>query len=411
MTETVEQAYARILKGNRDRQKKFYDLNKAKITQKKKDDRAELKELRAKYAAAAPAAPAAAPAPCNECAAATAPARPSRGKKGAKAAPVPKPTEVKYDLASVLARVKELVADKKLNLGYISSTKTLFTLTGCDTLTSCLQKFDNIKHKLETGIQKYGEKKGEPYSLNSIKSFIQCIVKLITILNIPVSEALKQKYVILFQQYNAKSNKQTEDRQEDPEFAVMPYSEYMGKIKQLFKDGSKEYLIASLYNEVTCRDNYGGIQIVNSISDVDKSNKQNYIIVPTVKKQLCTVVIQSYKTEKRYGAINEKVSSGLSKQIRQYMDTHNLTDGDALFSNNKLSTFICDMNKKVGVTTGGSNFMRHSKITEMLDKQVLSEKSRLELALKMRHSPVSQLKYVRQVKWDGYDFNKHNSDE
>ena len=31
MTETVEQAYARILKGNRDRQKKFYDLNKAKI--------------------------------------------------------------------------------------------------------------------------------------------------------------------------------------------------------------------------------------------------------------------------------------------------------------------------------------------------------------------------------------------
>ena len=156
MTESTQQAYEKIVSQNRGRQKKFYDANKAAIMQKKKDDRAELKELRARFAAT-PAA-AAAP-PCNECAAATAPARPSRGKKGAKAAPVPKPTEVKYDLASVLARVKELVADKKLNLNYISSTKTLFTLTGCDTLTSCLQKFDNIKHKLETGIQTIGEKK------------------------------------------------------------------------------------------------------------------------------------------------------------------------------------------------------------------------------------------------------------
>ena len=404
MTETIEQAYARILKGNRDRQKKFYDLNKAKITQKKKDDRAELKELRAKYAAA-PAAAVAAAAPCNECAAAAAPAR--RGKKGAKATPSPKQVAEKYDLPSILERVKQLVNDGKMDRGYLSTTKTLFSITGCDTLTKCLLQFNAIEDKIKNGTKK----NGEPYALNSKKSFAQCIVKLITILDIPVSEALKQKYVVLMQQYCGKSNEQSEARKSDPEHAVMPYSEYMGKIKQLFKAGSKEYLIASLYNEVTCRDNYGGIQIVNGMNDIDKSTKQNYIVVPTINKQLCTVVIQSYKTEKRYGTINEKVSSGLSKQIRQYMDTHNLTDGDALFSNNKLSTFICDMNKKVGVTTGGSNFMRHSKITEMLDKQVLSEKSRLELALKMRHSPVSQLKYVRQVKWDGYDFNKHNSDE
>ena len=404
MTETIEQAYARILKGNRDRQKKFYDLNKAKITQKKKDDRAELKELRAKFASA-PAAAVAAAAPCNECAAAAAPAR--RGKKGAKATPAPKQVAEKYDLPSILERVKQLVDDGKMDRGYLSTTKTLFSITGCDTLTKCLLQFNAIEDKIKNGTKK----NGEPYALNSKKSFAQCIVKLITILDIPVSEALKQKYVVLMQQYCGKSNEQSEARKSDPEHAVMPYSEYMGKIKQLFKAGSKEYLIASLYNEVTCRDNYGGIQIVNGMNDIDKSTKQNYIVVPTINKQLCTVVIQSYKTEKRYGTINEKVSSGLSKQIRQYMDTHNLTDGDALFSNNKLSTFICDMNKKVGVTTGGSNFMRHSKITEMLDKQVLSEKSRLELALKMRHSPVSQLKYVRQVKWDGYDFNKHNSDE
>ena len=403
MAETVEQAYERVMKGNRDRQKKYYDNNQAKILQNKKNDRAELKELRERYAAA--------PAPCNECAAAAAPVRPSRGKKGAKAPPAPKPAAVKYDLPSILERVKQLVDDGKMDKGYLSTTKTLFSITGCDTLTKCLLQFNAIENKLANGTKK----NGEPYALNSQKSFAQCIVKLITILDIPVSEALKQKYVVLYQQYCGKSNEQSEARQSDPEFAVMPYSEYMGKIKQLFKADSKEYLLASLYNEVTCRDNYGGIEIINSINKVNKASKQNYIIVPTIKKQLCTVIIQTYKTVKRYGTINEKVSSGLSKQIRQYMDTHKLTNGDALLigdKKDKLSSFICDMNKKVGVTSGGSNFIRHSKITEMLDKQVLNEKGRLKLALKMRHSPVSQLKYVRQVDWNGYDFDKHiNEDE
>ena len=396
----IAQAYEKVMSQNRNRQKKFYDANQAKILQKKKDDRSELKELRARFNAAAPAA---APAPCNECAAAATPARPSRGKKGGKAPPAPKPVAEKYDLPSVVARVQQLVDEKKMDKTYINGIKKVFEMTGCDTLTSCLQNFDAIKNKLESGTQK----NGKSYALNSIKSFVQCIVKVVTMLDIPISESLKQKYVILMQEYSAKSNQQTEDRQSNPEFAVIPYSEFMAKIKTVFKADSKEYLLASLYNEVTCRDNYGGIQIINSVSEVNKNSKQNYIIVPTNKKQLCTVVIQSYKTEKRYGTINEKVSSGLSTLIRNYMTAHNLTDGNPLFSNQTLSAVLCDMRNKIGIPKGGGvNYIRHSKITEMLDKQVLSDKGKLELALKMRHSPVSQLKYVRQIDWDGYDFKK-----
>ena len=414
MTETAAQAYARILKGNRDRQKKFYDANQARILQKKKDDRKELKELRAKFAAVAVAPTAAAPAPCNECAAAAvpaaAPARSTRGKKGAKAAPAPapQPPQEKFDLPTVLAKVQQLVADKEMDKGYISSTKTLFATTQCDTLTSCLLKFDEIENKLENGLKK----DGTPYSLNSKKAFAQCIVKLITILNIPISEALKQKYVVLMQEYGIKSKEQTEARQENPEYAVMPYTEYKDKINQVFPANSKQRLLASLYDEVTCRDNYGGIQIIKSVSEVDKASKQNYIVVPKSNKQKCTVIIQSYKTEKRYGTINEKVSAELSKQIRQYMTANDLTYGKALFDKDKLSDFICDMNRKIGINIGqgGVNYIRQSKISEMLDKQVLSEKGRLELAIKMRHSPISQLKYVRQVNWKDYNFNKHNDE-
>ena len=39
MNETVEQSYARIMKGNRDRQKKFYDAYQAAILQKKRVER------------------------------------------------------------------------------------------------------------------------------------------------------------------------------------------------------------------------------------------------------------------------------------------------------------------------------------------------------------------------------------
>jgi hypothetical protein len=56
------------------------------------------------------------------------------------------------------------------------------------------------------------------------------------------------------------------------------------------------------------------------------------------------------------------------------------------------------MNKDIGVEKGGVNFIRQSKITQEIRKNNISPSERVELANLMRHSPVSQLKYVRMLK-------------
>jgi hypothetical protein len=233
--------------------------------------------------------------------------------------------------------------------------------------------------------------------LNSKKGFFQAIVYVIDHLHIPVDDAVKEKYKVLMQVYVGNSKKQTDSRKSDPAFAVMPYSTYMNKIKAEFGEKSKQFLIASLYNEVTVRDDFN-LEIVSSEREVT-TGTQNYLVVPRLVKNNCTVVIQSYKTDKKYGIIKEKTSTVLSKQIREWMVTNNLTDGNKLFPNNKLSDYVSTMNKSIGAMTGGINYIRQSKISEVLSKHVMKDEDRILFGRRMGHSPLAQLKYVRSIKW------------
>jgi len=379
------EGYQRHLELARNRQKKYYEAHSDAVKQKKKDDRRELKELRERFTNLA-VAPVPAPAPvCNDC---------------QNNAPVPAPkskrvVKPKFDLESVIQLLQDATdfRSESTRKGYISNMRGIFRLTNCSTLPKCLSNFNRIKKLIEEGLQE----NGKVYSLNAKKSFFQAIVYVIDHLHIPLTDATKEKYRVLMQVYVGSSKKQTDDRRSDPEYAVMPYSTYMGKIKTEFGEKSKQYLIASLYNEITVRDDFQ-LEIVNNEREVTNT-KENYLIVPRSVKTNCTVVIQNYKTDRKYGIIRVKTSTVLSKQIREYMQTNQLTDGMKLFPNKTLSDFVSTMNKSVGAMTGGVNYLRQSKISEILGKQVLSDEDKIVLSRRMAHSPLAQMKYVRSINW------------
>ena len=53
--------------------------------------------------------------------------------------------------------------------------------------------------------------------------------------------------------------------------SVIPYNEYMRRIRITFGNDSKEILLVSmLYNEVTARDNFGELFIANTPQRTDK---------------------------------------------------------------------------------------------------------------------------------------------
>ena len=65
--------------------------------------------------------------------------------------------------------------------------------------------------------------------------------------------------------YIIKCEDENTKRKSDKKLAVIPFTEYHKRILDFFGKDSKEYLIASLYNELTARDDFGCMRILRII--------------------------------------------------------------------------------------------------------------------------------------------------
>ena len=369
----MDDKYEHVLALNRARQARWREQNKEQIAEKRRADRSELIALRAHVAelnAVAPDVPEAVVPPTK------------RGRKGA----------VVWDQPTVMAKLKELDINLNTKAKYVGDIKAVFQLTGCLDLAKCLKNFAAIKVTIETG--NLISNPNRQYAVNSQKGFVQSILYVIDKLNIPLPATIKQKYVDLLGAYKIKTTDQTEARKRDPNFDVMPYTEYMTQIKEAYGADSKQYLIASLYDEVTVRDDFD-LVILGSVRD-KQNETQNYLIVPQNERNRVTVIIQHHKTDKLRGDIKVVLSARLSKLVRAYMLKNELVVGNKLFAENHtgLSGYVATMNRRVGARAG-INYIRQSKISEILSQQDLSAEDKQTLAKAMGHSAICQLKYIR----------------
>ena len=100
----------------------------------------------------------------------------------------------------------------------------------------------------------------------------------------------------------------------------------MRRIRISFGNDSKEFLLDMLYNEVTARDNFGELFIANTPQQISPNKK--YLLVP--RKGLLTVILQTYKTSKRYGKVVVPLSNELSLLFRNYLGD-NVVAGQRVF--------------------------------------------------------------------------------
>ena len=108
------------------------------------------------------------------------------------------------------------------------------------------------------------------------------------------------------------------------------------------------------------------------------------------------VVINKYKTSKKYGAIRRKLTKPLETMIRSYMTKNKLGIGSFLFGEAKHSDFLSKMNKLLGYKTG-SNLFRKMSVSEELKDLKCTPARRLELSKIMGHAPATQLWYLRDI--------------
>ena len=256
---------------------------------------------------------------------------------------------------------------------YINDLKRIVGIIGTNNLLDLNKKetFDKLTNSTK--------KNGETYAINSRKADFQCILYLIDNFNLAVK---KEPYYDKFQEYKLESS---DDRDVKAKEIIPTFKEYLGKVATTYGKDSKLFLIGSLYDAFTIRDDYQ-LKIVNK-SD---NEKDNFLVLPSMK-----IIINSYKTDKKYGKLVFQPKKPLVELIKKFMERTKVGLGDYLFENKPLTQFVSVNNKKMGFK-GSINLFRHMKITD--EHPNATPEKKVELTKIMGHSVLIQKTYLKSLK-------------
>ena len=333
-----------IMNGNRERQKRFYEKNKAQILQKKKSDRDRLRVINT---------------------------------------PIPEviiPKEFTLDMVlEVISKIETENTRKK----YTADLKRVFSLAKLDKFVGSMEEFNIIKKAIDES----------KYSLSTKRGSIQSLLVLIDLSKMVIDPKVKARYALLLDVAKVKTDDQQIERTNNPKNTVIPYDEYLKLILGEYGIDSKQYLLAKLYDECCVRDNFSKLMIITDISTTD-DKKNNYLLCEGGDY---TIILNDYKTKSKYETQTYKLSTELNSLISVYILQNKLTD--LLFPQKakSLSSYIIAMNKQVGVN-GGINTIRKMKVSTFLNREDLTAEDRMEQSRKMCHSVGTQKKYKRIIK-------------
>ena len=281
---------------------------------------------------------------------------------------------------------------------YNASLDVIFRAVNGDNMAIFLKNFNKVKSQLENVKKIRGNTN---FGLSAMRTHIKVIVLCCDPkqnVKVPIPDALFQKYREWYKVVTLEYDEQRKRQREDVDNTVIDFDVYKDRIYEMYNEDSKEYLIVSLYNEATLRDNFGELLIVKSNREIDPNKKGNYLINPIGKN--CKLVIQNYKTANRNGDLKYTLTRPLTKLIRNYIESNELTD--KLFPNHftsGLTAFVVKMSKSIGIDeNGGINYFRHSKISSLLNKGRFTHQDRVKLATSMGHSLNIQSEYARFLK-------------
>ena len=235
--------------------------------------------------------------------------------------------------------------------------------------------------------------------INHVKMIIYCCDP-VNGVSVPLDHANLTKYKDWIKTLDIEIREKHRLEQANPDNAVISFTTYMDNVLEKYGEDSMEFLIISLYDENKLRDDYHELKIITSEREIDATVKANYLINPRGQTVQCKIIIQNYKIAKKNGDLQATLSKGLTKLVRKYIETHQLTD--KLFPQyfgKGLSSVVSRMSKAQGITErGGVNYLRHAKVSTLLNSMNVTPEERVELSTRMGHSVNIQAEYNRLLK-------------
>jgi len=364
---TPEETLEKIRAQNRARAKRYYENNQAKIATKRKVAREECKECKEEVKK------------CEDC------------------KPEEKPK--KKDNSNVVltqqesvSQLKDIIEKDSSKTTYENNVKALTRILKCSDFNKCLKNAKSVIYKIETAKQIKDPTK--LYSINSKKGIYQAIVFMIDNLGIKISKNARDQYNTRFDVIKTTSHDQTKERVATEQ--VMDYDVYEQKVKVFFGEGSKESLIVSLYKLSGFRDDL----VLQIVDKIPKETNKNFVVVPSSKTINLKIILNDYKTDKKYQQDIIPVPKEMSKEIRKYMNNHDLEYDDYLLGKSKLSGFIKKFNEKMNLPVKVTiNKLRQMRVSKKLQNNPSAEE-RVKLSKEMKHSTGTSEKYKRNIMKD-----------
>ena len=413
MPKTPSESYEHSKELARLRQRKYYEKNKSKIASTKKTDKVDLRAFREN----GHVQPAVAAEPCD-CDApvvdddghdhfdheyeqdnepepiqealpeplVVAPQGPAPKIK--RKGPITKDTIIEW----LKERQKSYPDNVRSIKTHIDGIKRLFKCVNCNDFAKCILDFKKIVKAIETGTFVKGGVRAT-YSEGTVLSTLSSLLYVVDNMGIPISKKVNDEYKDLHALYVMKSKERTAARKLDTNFAVPTPEVLKAKVIAMFGKDSVEDMIISIYEECSLRDNFN-LLIVDG-RDKMTLPKQNYIEVPKTRHGQLLIVIQRYKTVKKYKALEYEISAALGTKIKGFMKSQKLDYGSQLFktdSDGKFTKYLSAMMQKMDISGGGANVLRHVKFSshkELSDKELIVE------ARKAGHSVEAHRQYAR----------------
>ena len=346
-----------------------------------------------------------------------------------------------------------------------NAIKRFFEATGCKEANECLRNYTKIEKMLKTEMN---PRTGERYAGATQSSKVETVLYMIDKgykyfrgLQIDYGNNSKNpnntkggisilKYKLLQKDFSTQGE---EERKEDADLLTyVPMTTLVKMVENTFGENSKEYLLIKMYYDLPVRDDFD-LTIISE-SDFDRENKKNntefdnknYLITRPNGKPYASALFKFKTSAGKNQDFYEKgkkedFSKKTTELLKRFITDQKLKPGDKLFQMRggstavikkgsvlKNSQFIKTMltkvfekykvsnaslenlegNNEIEGGKGSINYLRHSRVSEQVDKWEREKKKpnankerirkeAIELSRRMKHSTEQQKKYVRNL--------------
>ena len=389
--------YDRALEKNKERQRRWYALNKDRVNERNREARALYKN------AHNPTTP---PAPVDE--------EPEPLPVPAPQGPVYKfskltetqitkekpnnnhPQKKQIGLDALIAHLKSSNEKENTQKTYKTLFKHLYELADADTTkTLPIYNAEWMLHKID----QFKKPDGGDYGLSKKLALVQALCILSNSdrgYGLDVPDKVRLLYEKKLKEIQITSRDVQAGKQDR---TAPPFSEILKKALDKFGAKDKFYVFLRCYLTAPNRDNFDNMLIIKSLKEAQP--KKNYLLMPMAKKGEAQILIRDYKTMGKYGDLVYPMDEATKQIVKTYMADNGLKHGDNLFGATKLSKYIGPKLDEIGYNDredGNINFLRHSIATEFFNQDEFpTDEERLNFSERMGHSPTMNQLYQRKI--------------